>query len=119
MTSKRKSWAQVEAEVFATARAYQALSPDAKLQHDARHQARLRAEFAPIVARHEATMATATPLGAAVLTLHAPTGTGPHATCAGCDVDGWEAETHEWPCRTYRLVRDWPDAELSSSRGKA
>ncbi len=113
MTSKPESWDQIAYEMQVAAVAYQALSPDAKLQHDARHQARLRAQFAPIQARHEATLATASPLGVAVLTLHAPTGTGFYATCDGCDIDGWEAEQPEWPCRTYRLVMAWPDTPPS------
>jgi hypothetical protein len=41
------------------------------------------------------------PLARAVLGLHAENERG---ECEGCDVDGYEAERPEWPCRTVAVV---------------
>jgi hypothetical protein len=40
---------------------------------------------------------------AVVLGLHAPNKDG---KCEGCDMDGYECEEPEWPCRTYQLLAE-------------
>lgn len=45
------------------------------------------------------------PLARAILDLHA-TDTIERPTCGGCDIDGYEAEAPEWPCRTVQTVAD-------------
>lgn len=44
-----------------------------------------------------------------VRTLHSPPPLDPkwvrsYLTCRGCDVEGWEADEPEWPCRTAQIV---------------
>lgn len=55
--------------------------------------------------RHDQLIATATGLQRAVLELHAPV-PGAREVCEGCDIDGYEAEPPEWPCRTWALAAD-------------
>ena len=43
--------------------------------------------------------------------LHVP---GYSLTCGGCDLDGFEAEAPEWPCRTAELV--YTAAEINVCR---
>jgi hypothetical protein len=41
----------------------------------------------------------------AILDLHTPSPYD-HPECQGCDVEGYEGEQPEWPCRTVRLVAE-------------
>lgn len=57
----------------------------------------------------QALAALTDPLARAVLDLHHEQGmyreSGyPWPTCDGCDMDGYEAEPPEWPCRTVQAV---------------
>jgi hypothetical protein len=54
-------------------------------------------------AEHAAVVAAAPELLRPVLELHAPTADR-YPRCDGCDMNGWEAEAPEFPCRTYELV---------------
>jgi hypothetical protein len=61
---------------------------------------------AATLAQHEANLAAAHPSVRPFLLLHAPALdiTGRRAECHGCDFSGDEAESPEWPCRTYELA---------------
>lgn len=41
------------------------------------------------------------PMARKILELHSPNG---REECEGCDVDGYEVEQPQWPCRTVHLV---------------
>jgi hypothetical protein len=45
-----------------------------------------------------------------VADLHSPDIHGPLAVCDGCDMDGFEAERPEWPCRTINTLLAWMEA---------
>jgi hypothetical protein len=70
-------------------------------------RAAFKAETEKIVAKiqadHAAVVAAAPELLRPVLELHAPTNDR-WAKCDGCDMNGWEAEAPEFPCRTYELA---------------
>ena len=53
-----------------------------------------------------------------VRALHAPSGDS-WLCCEGCDMDGWEAEAPEWPCRTARLVYSAAEIESFKAQEKA
>ena len=46
-----------------------------------------------------------------VLDLHAPTPI-ESPKCEGCDMDGYECESPEWPCRTTRAIAEHYDIAL-------
>lgn len=47
--------------------------------------------------------AITSPAFALIVALHWPNDV-ERPVCAGCDIDGYEAEEPEWPCRTIRVV---------------
>jgi hypothetical protein len=49
------------------------------------------------------------PVSRAVLDLHSADGRG---ECEGCDFDGYEAESPEWPCRTVATVANLHGIEV-------
>lgn len=66
--------------------------------------------------QHAAVLDRATGLRRAILELHAPRGAWPE--CHGCP-HGYEEDSAEWPCDTYRLAIDidiwWEEAPVGSS----
>jgi hypothetical protein len=86
-------------------RDWQVTDEQRKLAERLREQERARME--PVLREHDAAVAAASPLAAAVLDLHKPVGPWPH--CTGCDMEGYEVEWPEFPCSTYTLVKEWRD----------
>jgi hypothetical protein len=84
-------------------RDWQVTDEQRKLAERLREQERARME--PVLREYAEAVAAASPLAAAVLDLHKPVGPWPH--CNGCDMEGYEAEWPEFPCRTYTLVKEW------------
>lgn len=66
---------------------------------EARRRAAVREEV--LAAARERLAAITDPLARAVLDLHAAEHDG---TCQGCDIDGYEAERPDWPCRTVEVI---------------
>lgn len=66
------------------------------------------AEYRAALARHDELLATTTGLRHAILGLHAPVpkSYGDEHECRGCELNGYDAEHPDWPCRTYELARD-------------
>jgi hypothetical protein len=69
----------------------------ARAEYRQREALRLEA----LAAARERLAAITDPLTRAILDLHAE---GEREECQGCDVDGYEAESPPWPCRTVETV---------------
>jgi hypothetical protein len=48
----------------------------------------------------------------AVLDLHWPEDMQRHPSCPGCDIEGYEAEEPDWPCRTVRVIAEAQEIAL-------
>lgn len=67
---------------------------------------RTRAEYRAAVEREHGFLLADVPrrgLAEEMLTLHAPNA---EVRCDGCDFSGYEAESPEWPCRSYRRTAE-------------
>lgn len=65
-------------------------------EREAERQARYEVGLVALAAADEVTRA--------VLELHAPVEQYGRRVCEGCDMDGYEAESPEWPCRTVEVL---------------